>query len=338
MRIITAVGYYATGSGVIQDLCREFSNVEMLSDYEIRFLQDPDGISDLQYNLVENNHRHNTGFAVKRFLKYMNFLNGSVYTRRYQKIFGSDFWKVTEEYVESLTALKAKTWWHGDQLAKGRLFYFLDILYGKLTTKFCSNDGAMSLLQGHEENFYTYLSLEEFLEHTKNYTKNLFELAKKTNTPFMFVNQLVSPSNVNRYINYFNDIKVVAVERDPRDLYIAAKEIYRADIIPVTKVEEFCIWYKVTRAHREHDNYDHERVLYVNFEDLIYNYDSTTKMVIDFLDLDEREHIEKRKYFDPKKSIRGTKLIQRFPKYLSDVKYIEEHLNNYIYDYVKNVP
>lgn len=327
--IITAVGYYYTGSGIIEDLCREFDNCEVLSDYEVRFLQDPDGISDLQYNLVDNNHRHNTGFAIKRFLRYAKFLDGSVYSKRYQKIFGDQFWNITMEYVDSITQLKSKTWWHGDQLQKGKLFYFLDILFGKITVKVVKQ--RRSLLEGREYGYYTYLTKNEFLEKTKIYMRELFSVARKTDRTYLFVNQLVSPSNVDRYMDYFDSIKVVVVDRDPRDLYIACREHTGEGVIPVNNVEDFCIWYRTTRAHREHEQYDHSRCLFVSMEDLITNYDVSIKSVVEFLGLDERCHTAPKKYFDPSVSVNGTRLVGKYPQYKKDVQFIEDNLPEYLY-------
>ena len=61
MRFITCASYYGSGSSVITDFVSEFSEVYSYGDFEFRFIQDPDGISDLEYNLVENFNRHNSG-------------------------------------------------------------------------------------------------------------------------------------------------------------------------------------------------------------------------------------------------------------------------------------
>ena len=123
MRIITAAGYYGTGTSAVIDLLKEYDNFSLVGkgDYEIRFVQDPDGIADLYYNIVENNHRHNTSDAIKRFLKYCKYLNGDFYSKRYRKFFGNKFKELTIEYVNKLTQLKTKTWWHTDLIRKGRL-------------------------------------------------------------------------------------------------------------------------------------------------------------------------------------------------------------------------
>ena len=81
MRKIACVGYHATGAGVIDDLFREFDNVAQGTyEVETRLLQDPDGISDLEYYLVDNPHRLNSGYELKRFLTYVKNT-----TRSYKK-------------------------------------------------------------------------------------------------------------------------------------------------------------------------------------------------------------------------------------------------------------
>ena len=76
MKKIACVGYHATGAGVIDDLFREFDNVAQgMYEVETRLLQDPDGVSDLEYYLVDNPHRLNSGYALKRYLKYARNLS-----------------------------------------------------------------------------------------------------------------------------------------------------------------------------------------------------------------------------------------------------------------------
>lgn len=332
MRIITCVGYYATGSSAVKDFCKEFDGCANAGDYEFRFAQDPSGISDLEYNIVENNHRHNTSNAIKDFYKLMKFYNGSFYTKRYRKFFGENFMSIVDDYINSIVDLKTKSWWHYDQYKRGNFFYFNDVLYGKIASKFIV-EGQSSFLKNREDAYYTYISKEKFYKETKKFTRNLFNAANHNNDKMMIVDQLVPPSNVERYINYFDDIKVVVVDRDPRDLFIACQQIYREGIVPAKNVEEFCEWYRIIREHRKYEKYNSENVLCLNFEDLIYKYDESTSKIIKFVGLDPKKHVNQYKYFDPKKSIRGTKLIEKYPEYKKDIEYIEKKLHEYIYKY-----
>ncbi len=331
MRIITSVGYYGTGSSAVTDYLKEFSNISLAGkgSYEIRFVQDPDGISDLAYHVVEDNHRHNTSHAIKRFIKYLKFLNGGLFTKRYRKFFGEQFLSLSMNYVNSIVELESKTWWHYDQIEKGKFFYTMDIAYGKLSRMF-RTEGGKSLLKGREKAYYTSIDKDEFYTITKQYLDTLFEQANVRKTPNIIVEQLVPPSNAGRYLQFFNDLKIIVVERDPRDVYISSRDVYDEGIIPAETVEEFCKWYKITRKHRDYEP-KNDNVLFIQFEDFVYHYRKTAKKINEFLGLDEKDHIEKRKYFDPNRSIKGTRQYLNNQKYVQDVAYIEKELERYLY-------
>ena len=88
MKIITCAGYLGTGSSAVTDLFSEYSNCSSIGNYEVRFLHDPNGIRDLEYNIVQNNNRHNTSNAIKNFIKYTNHLNGGLIRRGYKRYAG----------------------------------------------------------------------------------------------------------------------------------------------------------------------------------------------------------------------------------------------------------
>ena len=68
---------------------------------------------------------------------------------------------------------------------------------------------------------------EEFLEKTRTYVSQLMEAANPQNAPMLMVDQLVPPSEIWRYLPFFDDIRVIVVDRDPRDLYILEKFRWR---------------------------------------------------------------------------------------------------------------
>jgi hypothetical protein len=332
MRIITCAGYYRTGSSAVSDLFSEFNNCVSLGDYEFRFVQDPDGISDLEYNIVENNHRHNTSHAIKRFIRLVRFLNGTWYAPRYRRFFNDMFMKYSIEYIANITELQCHSWWHRDQMDRGSIFYSLDRLYAKVIGCIQKGRSNTSMLK-KEPSFFTSISREDFYKHTKEYLSKLFDYANKTNVEFMMVDQLVPPSNISRYLNYFNDIKIISVDRDPRDLYILEKTKYRWGIMPYNNVETFCEWYRITRRHRVCETDHGTNIIRINFEDLIYNYDETCKKLISFVGLKQEDHVLKKKVFNPAISLRNTKVYERHPEALRDVQYIEDRLSEYLYQF-----
>ena len=332
MRIITCAGYYRTGSSAVSDFFSEFDNCISLGDYEFRFLQDPDGISDLEYNVIENNHRHNTSHAIKRYIKMVDFLNGAWYSKRYRYFFDDKFMQYSMEYINAITTLQCEAWWHRDQIDRGSLFYFIDRLYAKMIGVFQKSRSNTSMLR-NEQSYFTNICAEEFYRHTKDYTRKLFHYINKSKKDFLMVDQLVPPSNINRYLNYFDDIKVISVERDPRDLYILEKTKYRWGIVPYKNVENFCEWYKITRSHRKHEQDDNNKIVRIYFEDLIYNYEETKRKLIKFVGLTEVQHIRKKDFFNPDRSIKNTKVYLEYPEFKEDIKYIERELREYLYHY-----
>ena len=331
MRIITAAGYYGTGTSAIIDLLKEYDDFSLIGNgyYEMRFVQDPDGIADLYYNLVENNHRHNSSDAIKRFLKYCKYLNGDFYSKRYRRFFGNNFKTLTDAYINSIVQLKTKAWWHVDLIRKGRFINFIDLCLGRIIKHIKKCEETPSFACRNELAYYTYISDGDFCSITKQYMDKLFGSVSKTNN--ILVEQLVPPSNIVRYKKFFNDLKVVVVDRDPRDVYIAAKKVYKANIIPAKNVKEFCKWYRITREHRKHD--DPQEYLFIRFEDMVFNYEKAVQSIESFVGADPSSHSSKFKHFNPAVSMKGTRLFLKYPEFKKDIDYIEKELVEYLYPY-----
>ena len=335
MRIITCASYYGTGSSAVTDLFSECSGVVSLGEYEYRFLQDPDGVMDLMYHISENNHRHNTGYAIKRFIKYVNLLSNSWYSRGYKQVFGDSFKKLSLDYVERISELYAVSWWHRDQIDRGPVFCFVDRVYSmvrRILTGNLKSGRIYSLLQHREKNYYSNINKETFEEETRKYIHELFSSVKTNeDCEFLMVDQLVPPTNTNRYLPFFDDIKVVVVERDPRDIYLLEKIRWQWGVIPCENVQDFVKWYRITRRRFVQDNV--EKVIRIQFEDLIYDYNATCKKLFEFVGLDTEKHTKSKTLFVPDISIKGTNLKSKYPEYRKDIEFIEQELSEYLYDF-----
>lgn len=333
MRIITCAGYFGTGSSAVTDLVTEFDTVKSLGEYEFRFLHDPEGIADLEYNLVENHNRHNSGHALKRYKKLVDFHAGNRLVKRYEPYFHGQWKTLSYQYIDDLTEFSFKGWWQYDLLDRGVGYYYRKLLVNKLykLTLGRHNEHVLNVLP-HEITYCARPTREEFTEKTKAYLAKLMQAANPENVPFLMVDQLLPPSQLERYLPYFDDVRVVVVERDPRDIYTQQKFLERSAIVPTDTVELFCKWYRYTRAHRKTEVYDPEHVLLIRFEDLIYRYEDTARRVCDFLGLKEENHTHKKEKFDPAKSIKNTRQWERFDL-AADIAYIERELAEYLYDY-----
>lgn len=337
MRVITCASFYGTGSSAVTDFFSEFNDIYSLGDYEYRFLHEPDGIADLEYNIVENNHRHNTSDSIKRFMKYVESLKKMGYGG--YDIFGKNYDILTQRYIDELVELKVHTWWDKDRKDKGRFFCFIDRVYSLLKRIFTGSlhtEKRFSILQKSEWGYYTTVSEEQFLAATRRYIDDLLACVNTDKAPFVMVDQMAPPTNTKRFARYFNDVKIVVVDRDPRDIYLLEKERWQWGIIPVKNVEDYVKWFKITRKYASGADEDPSKVLRIKFEDMIYKYEEMKEKLTSFVEISPDKHVLPFTCFDPAKSIKNTNLKKTVSGYEEDIKYIEENLKDYLYDFPDN--
>lgn len=332
MKIITTTGLYGTGSSAITDLLSEYENVSCKGDFEIRVGFDPYGISDLEYNLIENPNRNNSSNAIKRFKKIVNHLHGSVFQKNYEKYFDGQFKKISDEYIKKLIVFEYYGRWHYDLIERGRLVFFVDRSYNKFFSIIknlfgIKNDVNHSLLSKKEPAYATITDEMLFLSATKEYYDELFKVVNKENKEILMVDQLVPATNIKRYERYFSNITVIVVERDPRDIYLLEKYVWKGHTVPYYDIDTFCNWYIWTREMYEKSEKGNS--IKIQFEDLIYEYDNTVKEIEHAIGLDEKQHIRKLQKFNPKISKNNTRLWEKYND--SNIKIIESRLKKYCY-------
>lgn len=329
MKIITCASYYGSGSSALTDLVSEYSDVKDLSDYEFRFLHCLDGVSDLEYNLVTNHNRINSGHAIKRFEKMVLFNSGNVISKRYSKFFdNNDYQDISYEYIEKLIDFKYKGLNFYDLYDRGpKLYYFYQFM-NKLSKK--TGIKCLNLMK-NEELYCSHKTEAEFLDITKNYMSRILGALNKDNLEYIEMDQLVPSSNIDKYMRYINEpLYVFVVDRDPRDVYLLAKYVWKDDNCP-TDVQHFCDWFEYTRNSGEQKDYG-KNVLKLQFEELIYRYDDVVSSIEKITGLRDENHIFKFKKFNPMKSVNNTRLWDKYPDD-ENITYIEKHLAKYLYDY-----
>lgn len=335
MRIISCASYHGTGSSAITDFFTEFDNCYSLTKYEFRFVQDPNGISDLEFNLVENHHRLNSGRALKMYKKFVDFASGNNFMKKYEPFFQYRWKEISYDYIKKLTQFTYPGYWHQDVIDKGKNFYIRKRLTNKILQKTIwrgIEDKNLNEMP-NEISYATIRDSELFLKHTREYIDKLFKIANKDNKDNIMVDQIVPPTNLDRYIRYFNDIKVFVVDRDPRDLYMLSKYVWKGKVIPTEDLDIFCKWYLYTREHRKKEKYNSEKVMLIQFEDLIYKYNETTSKMIEWLGMDVGNHVRPFSKFNPEISIKNTRVWERIPGHEREIEYIETQLKEYLYNY-----
>lgn len=329
MKKISCVGYHATGSGAVDDFLREFDNIEAAKyGVECRFLQDPDGISDLEYNLIENPHRLNSGFALKRFLLFAKSEE-----RSYRHIFGKKWIPWAESYINELSEFKYNGYWHGDTriVSFSKLFFYkarkaVNLYVPKRLKKNKYYSYFPSL-----DTYFVDIDEDNFLKITREKCEELCSILNSNQKDYVVLDQVVSPQNINRYLRYISDLQIIVVDRDPRDVYLNDVIIHDDHVLPVD-IQQFCRAYEMSRKTIEPCVND-SVVLKINFEDMIYAYENTTKRIMEFLGLSETDHTHRQEYFIPDISKQNTRIWERNDEYRKIANQIADNLPDYLYPY-----
>lgn len=332
MRIISCASYYGSGSSAVTDLISEYNNIFSFTDEEFRFTHDPDGISDLEYNLVQNFNRHNSGRALKRYKRLVDFYSGNKFAKKYEKYFHGEWKKESYKYIDALTDFK----YHGsclyDALDRGIWFYYLTYLPNKVLKKTVwHNKPERSLnILPNEITYCSHPSEEKFLKVTRKYINDLFSSVSNGAENIM-VDQVVPSTNISRYLRYFDNINVIIVDRDPRDVFCLEKYVWKDGMVP-TDVKTFCKWFKYTRYGRNNE-LKNDKVKFIQFEDLIFKYNDSVKKIENWLGLSSNNHVRARKIFNPQISVKNTQTWKQYSCDPTEIKYIEDNLSEYLYNF-----
>ncbi len=339
MKLITSTGFFNTGSSAVIHILSEYNLFQDTSTYEVRILYDSDCISDLEYNLVENSHRHNTSNAIKRFKRFVDFYSNSLLDHHYEKAFHGQFKQLSYNYIDSISEFKYYGEYYGDSYNRGKLFWFINRCYQKLIRIVFKNGMPpsyirKSLISTKEVAYAGTMNQNKFLNSTKDYVRNL--LTNISNNNYVLIDQFFPPSNVGRYLKYIPDdieVKCFIVDRDPIDLFLLEKYFNNNNVIPVYDVNKYCEWYLWTR--NQSTAYETpDCVMRLQFEDLIYKYEETRNKILEFVGLKGYEACKQYKFFDPKKSVNNTQVLKRLKNINNEeIDTIRKRLKDYLYKF-----
>ena len=333
-KVISCTGYGGTGSSAVTSILMEYENIFSFGDSEFWFLQGYNGISDLEHFLIDGNHRSKVNLAIKRFFDYVeenkNF---------YNPFFNNSYEEISKEYISSLIDAdfqKSISQYEVQNKILKSIIFRISPFFQKIIWRIFNNNHEFAPYIPKVEKFYSIPNRDRFYQKTKEYTDKLFQtiqLEDKFDT--LLFDQLVPSINTDRYFNYLNNLKVIIVDRDPRDLFLS-NELYwkgAAFICDTKDIYKYINWYKTMRKHRKFE-IQTDQILKIKFEDLIINYEKSLSQLNDFLNLKDSNHKNKAKYFNPKVSSINVKIWEKnnSDKYHHELKIIEKELGEYCYE------
>ena len=338
-KIIVPTGYMGSGSSAITDLISEYKNCSNeYGTFEYVFLHCPDGVFDLADKLLLGNNAIRSDEALRTFRKQMKKLYDKKFwwVGNYKKIISKEFMKVTDEYINSITEFKYPGYWYMHEEVNFPMF--IKLSFRKILKILTFNKIKFKKVLKYNDGMQISLVNEkEFYQKTKGYIYKIIGLLSNEDDNII-LDQFLLPFNLYRIDNYFDEkLKVIVVERDPRDLFILNKYIWnkRECNVPIpTDANEFCKYYKKMRENEKPS--DSNKILRIKFEDLIYNYEKTVSKIEKFLNFKSEDHVNKKSRFIPEVSIKNTQIFND-KKYAKEINIIEKQLSKYLYKFPYNL-
>lgn len=334
--IIGTCGFGSTGSSAVSDYLKEFQENYAMDKAEFTIAFTPDGLVDLEYHLMNPHGRTSDSIcAIERF-KYMIIHKRGKYLCSRMHITKKELETITISFIDSITQVT----WPGFQNYNNSFFkenFGGRIIYYKLLPflqKKCHLDYSGYPL----EDLRLSIRPKNFYDEAKKFTRSLLEHMGADFSKNIVLDQPFSGNDPEACFPFFEDPIAIVVDRDPRDNYVFAKTKLKGNIngfMPVDNVHDFIRYYKALRDNQPYKD-KNDRILKIQFEEMVYDYDRTTEKIRGYLNLPNNPN--PKSIFDPALSIANTQTFLRFPQYKEDVKIIETELSEYLFDFSRFSP
>lgn len=312
--IIAVQGFGNSGSSAVLDFLREMRNIQVFGDvekiasvaeddeysYEVTFPHLSGGLFDIEKYIDSSNIFHNDS-VINRFVSIMEH---SLMYRNSPEVRPAVFKFLTQITNFMLPNLEQK---------------YYNAALSPITEK-----GSTIFTMKH----FDRESYRTLCRHFLNELFNAFNLPKETEHIALDQFFCDLEFDMERYLEYLPNIKVIVVYRDPRDIYAFSK-MRNVEWIPHTDVETFVEW---IRLSTEKFNLHSHEYLPVRYEDFVLDYEKEKNRVTDFLGINSENHVHKRKAFDPDVSKRLVGLWKQHPEDNEKYKFIYDNLKEYCYE------
>lgn len=313
---IIVTGFVGTGSSAVIDVLKEFDNCGVLfnrKDYEDYILTAPGLLFDLEWKLFYNNDPHRSDEAVDTFMKMMKKLyeNDFRWFGSYKRYIGPEFINNANEFIKAISMVSQATWYYRyKESVFSPLRYFYRFFQHKLRDESYILSGSKII----EEKCPTHISYpteEEFYTAARRFVQNYMKMVFNKDCDVMIHDHLIWPMHARNIDKYFDEkCRFIIVHRDARDVFLSNKYLWGKNGVATTyplEVHSFVkYWERLLRMGRGGGS---EKVMHVNFEDLIYNYEIEVKRICDFCALDMSHWKNKKKFFHPDFSIKNTQVF-----------------------------
>lgn len=336
MKLLIPISYMGSGSSALTDLLQEFPGVRApQGSFEFVFLHCPDGLFDLEDQLLVGNNALRSDTSLHRFLSCMRALHkGRWWVGNYRTRLHPNFAQIAEAFVEALVEAKPDFYWYEQEKYPKSTYPYLALR--SLLRRLSGGRIQLKRPLTHDEMWLCWPSPDTFYQEARKFLQEVFSvLAPDSQSGFLVLDQLLLPHNLHRMPQYFPEgAEAFVIHRDPRDVFLSNKYIWAAQGEPVpypTDPGAFCQMYRQLRACEQPVEFP--CIHRIAFEDLVYRYEETREALLSCLNLPTDLQIPAQRRFDPARSIYNTQLFTLHKEWAAEAGRIAKELGEWLYDF-----
>lgn len=308
---VCVTGHGRSGSSAIYDFLKEFRGNMPVSENEFRLVKDRGGLMDLEDAWRDWSH-WNSNSAIEDFLHVAKIG------------YRPDKYSLLGRFrMVGLSRERARVpipiYKFVDNIS---LFDFKGFSWVDKNENILRQIKKMLMSKAGRLKFRVINPKANYLKHVKSLLKELREEGvSDVNYKYAVYDGSLNPCSISKCEKYFDNLKTIVVIRDPRDQFISFCD-HGLEMAP----DKFC---KLYRANMETID-ETQNTLVVKYEDFVVNFSFESKKIMDFLGLDEEDHLLKEKYFKRHESI---KQIQKWKTYddFKSIDYVVKTTPEYCY-------
>lgn len=320
-RFLIISGYGWSGSSLLVDYFKEYSGF-VVPDVEFRLIKDPHGISEMENSLIHHWDFINSDAAITEFITLCHYCNQKChhfynkFGLNYSELLNKRFLDITKNYVESISSFqyKGNNYYH-----EFRKHWIKSVIRRFSVALNRRTKGLINIPFPDDSLFFCKPSSEDFLAKTRSYIEELF-LPIFNDNKIVVLDQAISPLHYED-LKYFNDVKMIIVDRNPQDIYIDMiqnNSLIGSELKRKNDVDKYIEWHNAIRRSDIND----DRVLLLQFEDIVEDTSNIEKEIKSFLNWDYGEKLYPKRFFNPVLSAENINLVNKYPQYRKEVDII----------------
>ncbi|MEN2712049.1 sulfotransferase domain-containing protein [Sphingomonas sp. NPDC092331] len=344
LKFIDVSGVGNTGKSAVVDLLREIDGL-WVPEYWFEFdlLRVPGGMLDLRHALLEDWSPIRSHDAWLRFRDVVRKMGvdpqpwevrdaldstGQRYDRRFQ----GRFVPLALAFADSFRLGAIRSEWPYEALRDGRV--------ERIARKLLRRAGLRRYITREVH----LLDGKDFDARATAFLTALFAGIVPEDATGVVLNNGFEPYHPQPALDMIAGARQIVVTRDPRDIYVSGlnahnvsggdKALIAFDNDGMNKsflaTDDLAKFVARFRLYHDQLGGDDPRVLKLQFETIMRDYDAQVRRVLDFLGIDPARHVRPRTRLDPERSGRNIGIWQQYSR-RDEIAYIERELAPYLY-------